>query len=46
LASLAPGDPPDAGVVPEVLASPRWADAVASVDTEMSAARTLVAGWR
>ena len=46
LASVAPGDPPDADVVPEVQVPPRWSDAVAGIDTEMVAARALVAGWR
>ncbi|MFG6487291.1 S41 family peptidase [Roseateles sp. BYS78W] len=42
LAHLPPGNPPDAGVQPDVLVVPRWADAVAGVDTEMVAARRLL----
>ncbi|WP_422017028.1 S41 family peptidase [Roseateles sp.] len=38
VASFAPGDPPDSGVQPDVVVPPRWADAVASVDTELAAA--------
>ncbi len=46
LAHFAPGDPPDAGVAPDVLVAPRWADAQAGVDTEVAAARTRLAKWR
>ena len=46
IASFAPGDPPDAGVLPDVPATPRWADAVAGVDTELQAARAVIARWR
>lgn len=46
LASVTPDDPPDAGVVPDLLVPPRWSDAVAGIDTELAAARTLVASWR
>jgi hypothetical protein len=46
VAAFTEGDPPDAGVLPDVAAAPRWADAVAGVDTEMQAARKLIAGWR
>lgn len=38
--------PPDAGVLPDHLVAPRWADAQAGVDTEMAAAQALVAEWR
>ena len=46
VAAFAEGGPADAGVVPDVTAAPRWADAVAGVDTEMQAALKLIAGWR
>ena len=46
VAAFAAGDPPDAGVLPEVRVAPRWADASAGVDTEMQAARALIARWR
>ena len=46
VAAFTPGDPPDAGVLPDVAVPPLWADAVAGVDTEMQAALKWVAGWR
>ncbi len=46
LASFHPGEMPDAGVEPDIAVAPRWDDAVAGVDTEMRAARELVAKWR
>ncbi len=46
VAAFAEGNPPDAGVLPEVAVAPRWADAVAGVDTEMQASLKLIAGWR
>ncbi len=46
LASLYPGDPPDAGVTPDVPVPPRYADAAAGVDTEMRAAFELIARWK
>jgi hypothetical protein len=38
--------PPDAGVLPDLSVAPQWADAAAGVDTEMAAAKALVAAWR
>ena len=46
IAAFAPGDPPDAGVLPDEPAAPRWADAVAGADTEFQAARVVIARWR
>jgi hypothetical protein len=46
VSAFAAGDPPDAGVSPDVLVDPRWADAAAGVDTELQAARALIARWR
>ncbi len=46
VAAFTEGLPPDAGVLPDVAIAPRWADAQAGVDTEMQAARKLVASWR
>ena len=46
LANLAVGDEPDRGVLPDIAVAPRWADAVAGVDTEMQVARQVIAGWR
>ena len=46
IAAFALDDPPDAGVLPDVAVAPRWSDAVAGLDTEMLAARALIAGWR
>jgi C-terminal processing protease CtpA/Prc len=46
VAAYAKDNPPDAGVQPDVAVAPRWADAVAGMDTEMEAARRLIAGWR
>jgi hypothetical protein len=46
VAAFAEGDPPDAGVLPDVAVAPRWADTAAGVDTEMQAARQLITGWR
>lgn len=39
VAHFAPGDPPDAGVMPEVRVEPSFADAQAGRDSEMAAAR-------
>lgn len=44
VATLAPGDPPDAGVQPDVLVAPRWDDVAAGVDTAMQAALRRLAG--
>lgn len=44
VANFAPGNPPDAGIEPDVLVAPRWADAAAGVDTELAAALQLLAG--
>ena len=46
VASFAAGDPPDAGVTPDVAVAPRWADVQSGVDTELQAARQRVAAWR
>jgi C-terminal processing protease CtpA/Prc len=46
VAAFAEGDPPDAGVLPDVAVAPRWADAQAGVDTEMRAALKHIATWR
>ena len=46
LAHFAPGDEPDAGVMPHGLAVPRWADAQAGIDTEWRAAEAQIARWR
>ncbi len=47
VAHFAPGDPPDAGVQPDVVLRPRWTDVAAGVDTELDAALRLLAGyWR
>ena len=46
IAAFAAEGTPDAGVLPDVAAAPHWADAVAGVDTEMQAARALIARWR
>ncbi len=46
VAAFTSGNPPDAGVRPDVAVLPRWADAQAGVDTEMQAALALIAGWR
>ena len=46
LAHFAPGDEPDAGVMPHILAVPRWADAQAGIDTERRAAEAQIARWR
>ena len=43
LAHFAPGEPPDAGVQPDVVVRPRWADVAAGVDTELAAALRLLA---
>ncbi|MBI3346425.1 MAG: hypothetical protein HY020_04340, partial [Burkholderiales bacterium] len=43
LAHFAPGQPPDAGVQPDVRVVPRFADAVAGVDAELAAALRLLA---
>ncbi len=39
LAHFAPGEPPDAGVMPDVRVAPSFADALAGRDTDMLAAR-------
>ncbi len=46
VAGFAPGDPPDAGVAPDVPAEPSFADAAAGIDTEMVAAHTVIQRWR
>ncbi len=46
VAAFTAGNPPDAGVLPDIAVAPRWADAVAGVDTEMQAALQQVARWR
>lgn len=46
LASVASGNPPDVGVLPDLPVAPRWSDAIAGIDSELNAARALVAGWR
>jgi hypothetical protein len=42
LASLALDDPPDTGVLPDVLVAPRWLDALAGIDTAMLAAHARI----
>lgn len=44
-AHITPGEPKDAGVQPEVVVLPRWADAAAGVDAEMAAALRLLAAY-
>lgn len=46
LAAFAQGEPPDAGVLPDVAVLPRFADAQAGVDTTLAAAFALLAEWR
>ena len=46
LAHFTPGDEPDAGVMPHILAVPRWADVQAGIDTERRAAEAQIARWR
>jgi hypothetical protein len=46
LAAFSPGNPPDAGVTPQVLAEPGFADAQAGIDTEWQAALALIGQWR
>lgn len=46
LASIYAGDPPDAGVTPDVNVTPRFADAQAGVDTEMRAALGVINQWK
>jgi hypothetical protein len=46
VAAFTEGEPPDAGVLPDVAVVPRWADAQAGVDTEMQAAQQLLVSWR
>ena len=46
LAAIHPGDPPDAGVLPDVRVAPSFADAAAGRDTEMQAAFALIARWQ
>jgi hypothetical protein len=46
LAAHTEGDPPDAGVAPDIEVTPTVADARAGIDSEMAAARTLIARWR
>lgn len=43
LAHFSPGEPPDAGVQPDVVMRPRWLDVAAGVDTELAAALRLLA---
>lgn len=43
VANVVPGNPPDAGVQPDVIVAPRWADVAAGVDTVMEAARRRLA---
>jgi C-terminal processing protease CtpA/Prc len=43
IADVPPGDPPDAGLTPDVVTAPRPADLAAGVDTELAAARTYLA---
>jgi Peptidase family S41 len=42
LASFTPGDPPDAGVAPQVAVEPGFADAQAGIDTEWRAALATI----
>ena len=44
VANFAPGDPPDAGVQPDVNVAPRWADLAAGIDTALQAALRRLAG--
>jgi hypothetical protein len=46
VAAVYAGDPPDAGITPEVVVAPRFADAQAGIDTELQAARAQVGRWR
>jgi hypothetical protein len=46
LAHFAPGNPPDAGVSPDILVPENFADAAAAIDSDMQAARALIARWR
>jgi Peptidase family S41 len=46
LATFNAGDPPDAGVAPQVLAEPGFADTQAGIDTEWQAALRLIERWR
>jgi C-terminal processing protease CtpA/Prc len=46
VAAFTEGNPPDAGVLPDIAVAPNWADAAAGVDTEMQAALLQVARWR
>jgi Peptidase family S41 len=46
LAAFAPEGTPDAGVQPEVVATPTWDDALAGTDTGMAAARAQIQRWR
>jgi hypothetical protein len=45
VANFTPGDPPDAGVQPDVLVAPRWADVAAGVDTALQAARQRLSAY-
>ncbi|MGM9483946.1 S41 family peptidase [Roseateles sp. NT4] len=45
VANFAPGEPPDAGVRPDVVVRPRWADVAAGVDAELAAAMRLLGGY-
>jgi Peptidase family S41 len=46
IASFALGDPPDAGITPDLRVAPRFDDAQAGIDTEMAQALTQIARWR
>lgn len=46
VAHFADGDPPDTGVMPDVVVPQRFDDAAAGVDTDLEAARKLIGGWR
>jgi Peptidase family S41 len=46
LASVYAGNPPDAGVTPDMPVAPRFADAAAGVDTEMRAAFDVIGRWK
>jgi hypothetical protein len=46
VAHFVPGNPPDAGVAPDIAVAPSFEDAAAGIDTEMREARALVARWR
>jgi C-terminal processing protease CtpA/Prc len=46
LAAVYDGDVPDAGVQPDVVVPPSFVDTQAGIDTEMAAAKVLLAQWR